>query len=289
MDRKREQAKRMLQQCRLCPRLCEIDRTTGQLGYCRAGIEPVISGAHAHFGEEAPLVGHSGSGTIFMTYCSLGCIFCQNYDISHLHRGKKISVEQLAAIMLELQRQGCCNINAVSPTHYVPQIIEALRKAAEQGLSIPFVYNCGGYEEQETLKILDGITDIYMPDFKFLDKDVCRKFLNASDYPEKIKAALKEMHHQVGDLVINRKGTAERGLLIRHLVMPGMLKDTKEILRFIAEEISENTYVNIMKQYHPQYRAFDYPEISRRITRKEYEEACRFALELGLHRGFPHF
>jgi len=278
--------KEILKNCHLCPRKCGINRLKGERGYCRAGAELMVSSAFAHFGEEPPLVGYYGSGTIFLTHCNLRCVFCQNYDISHLGNGEVISVEQLAAIMLSLQRRGCHNINFVTPTHYVPQIVEALPLAIERGLRLPLVYNCGGYESLEVIKLLDGIFDIYMPDIKFLRPEHSERYCSAPDYPEVVKEVLKEMHRQVGDLLLDERGIAYRGLLIRHLVMPNGVADTEEVMAFIARELSPHSYVNVMAQYRPLYKAYQFPEISRRITADEYRAAVRAAQREGLHRGF---
>jgi len=287
LSRRAEVLKEILKACRLCPRECGVDRTKGERGYCRAPGELMVSSAFPHFGEEPPLVGRHGSGTIFLTHCNLRCVFCQNYDISHLGHGERVTSEELAAIMLYLQRQGCHNINFVTPTHYVPQIVEALPRAVEMGLRVPLVYNTSGYDSLEVIRLLEGIFDIYMPDIKFLDPELSRRYCNAPDYPEVVKAVVKEMHRQVGDLEWDERGIAYRGLLVRHLVMPNHLEDTERVLRFVAEEISPWTYINIMDQYRPLYRAHEYPEIARRITPKEYTIALQRARELGLSRGFP--
>jgi putative pyruvate formate lyase activating enzyme len=251
-----------------------------------------------HFGEESPLVGQKGSGTIFFAGCNLGCIFCQNYDISHTSDGYVVSAVQLADIMLELQRMGCHNINFVTPSHVIPQILESLPYAVEKGLNVPLVYNSSGYDRVSALKLLDGIVDIYMPDFKFWDSSLSKRWCDAEDYPDRAKAALKEMHRQVGDLVIEN-GLAKRGLLVRHLVMPGCLDDTKEILRFVAQEISPNTYINIMDQYRPMgevgaihesplLEKRERDEIDMRLLRmlkhEEYLKALQMAHEFGLSR-----
>jgi putative pyruvate formate lyase activating enzyme len=276
----------MLSECRLCPRHCEVNRTEGELGYCRAGSELMISSVFPHFGEEAPLVGYRGSGTIFLTHCNLRCVFCQNYDISHLGRGEKASPSQLASSMMKLQELGCHNINFVTPTHYVPQIVASLPEAIELGLRLPLVYNCSGYESLEVIKLLDGIIDIYMPDVKYAGEEPAKKFSNAPDYPNVLKEVLKEMHRQVGDLQMDENGIAQRGLLIRHLVMPGNVGDTEDLMQFIAREISRDSYVNVMQQYRPEYKSRDYPELSRRITYGEYVDAVKVARRCGLHRGF---
>jgi len=277
----------MLRHCRLCPRHCEVNRLQGELGFCRAGSALMISSAFPHFGEEAPLVGTMGSGTIFLTHCNLRCIFCQNHEISHQGHGEALSCQQLASYMVSLQHRGCHNINFVTPTHYVPQIIAALPYAIDLGLNIPLVYNCGGYESLEVIELLDGIIDIYMPDVKWAQSRVAEKYAQAPDYPSVVKQVLKEMHRQVGDLHITGEGLADRGLLIRHLVMPGDLAGTRPLMHYIATEISPHSYVNIMSQYRPEYRAHDFPEISHCITHGEHREALAAARDEGLYRGFP--
>jgi putative pyruvate formate lyase activating enzyme len=276
-----EEAYKLLAPCRLCPRHCKVDRLNGQKGFCGIGAKAVVSSFGPHFGEERPLVGQHGSGTIFFAGCNLGCIFCQNYDISHLREGEEVSAETLASMMLALQRRGCHNINFVTPTHVTPQIMEAVYIARESGLHIPTVYNCGGYESVETLKLLEGIIDIYMPDAKYGQGRWAKKFSGAADYPEVMKAALKEMHRQVGDLVIEH-GIALRGLLVRHLVMPNGVAGSKEVIDFLAEEVSPNTYINIMDQYHPCFRASEFEEINRRITHQEFMEVYLYAKKRGL-------
>lgn len=276
-----EEAYKLLSPCRLCPRNCQAMRLEGQKGFCGIGPKAVVSSYGPHFGEERPLVGQYGSGTIFFAGCNLGCLFCQNYDISHLRAGEEVSPEYLASIMLALERRGCHNINFVTPTHVNPQIMEAIMIARKGGLSVPTVYNCGGYESVETLKLLEGIIDIYMPDAKYASPRWAKKFSGAKDYPQVMQAALKEMHRQVGDLVIEN-GIATRGLLVRHLVMPNNVAGSKEIIDFIADEISPNTYINIMDQYYPCYRASEFEEINRRITYREFQEAYTYAQEKGL-------
>jgi len=278
--------KKFLKECRLCPRECRVNRLDGKVGVCQAGSELMISSVFPHFGEESPLVGHSGSGTIFLTHCNLRCVFCQNYDISHFSKGEWMTSSNLAYSMLRLQGAGCHNINFVTPTHYVPQIVSSLPEAIGKGLRLPLVYNCSGYESLEVIRLLEGLIDIYMPDTKYMDEGYSMRFSNAPDYPLVIQKVLKEMHRQVGDLVTNSKGIAERGLLIRHLVMPNGVASSEEVLRFIAEEISVHSYVNIMDQYRPEYRAHEYPEIARRITHKEYLEAVQIAKRFRLYRGF---
>jgi putative pyruvate formate lyase activating enzyme len=278
--------KEFLQECHLCPRQCRVNRLNGEVGYCGAGLGLRVSSAFPHFGEERPLVGYHGSGTIFLTHCNLRCVFCQNYDISHLGRGDPITPSEMAQAMLRLQEMGCHNINFVTPTHYAPQIVESLLEAIRMGLQLPIVYNCSGYESIEVIQLLEGVIDIYMPDAKYMEEEYSKRFSNAPDYPDVLRKVLKEMHRQVGDLTINSIGIAERGLLIRHLVMPQGVASSEAILKFIAEEISVHSYVNIMDQYRPEYRSHDYQEISRRITHKEYMEAIQLAKRLHLYRGF---
>jgi putative pyruvate formate lyase activating enzyme len=275
-----------LKECRLCPRECKVNRLDGEVGYCGAGAEPMISSAFPHFGEEPPLVGYHGSGTIFLANCNLRCIFCQNYDISHLGNGERITSSDMARVMVRLQEMGCHNINFVTPTHYAPQIVASLPEAIEKGLRLPLVYNCSGYESIEVIRLLEGVVDIYMPDAKYMDQKHSKQFSNAPDYPEVVKKVLKEMYRQVGDLTTNSEGIAEKGLLIRHLVMPDGVASSEAVLKFIAEEISVHSYINIMDQYRPEYQAHEYPEINRRITRKEYLEAIQWAKRYQLHRGF---
>ncbi len=279
-----EEAYRRLAHCELCPRACGVNRLEGQLGSCRTGALAIVASYHAHFGEEAPLVGYGGSGTIFFSNCNLRCVYCQNYDISQGEIGRPVEPTALAAMMLDLQEAGCHNINFVSPTHVVPQILAGVLIAAQAGLRLPLVYNTGGYDALETLALLDGVIDIYMPDMKYADAEIGRRYSGIPDYPERNQAAVLEMHRQVGDLVMDERGIALRGLLIRHLVLPGGLAGTREIMRFIAERVSRNSYVNVMDQYRPCYRASEFRELNRRITREEFEQAVRWAQEAGLHR-----
>jgi putative pyruvate formate lyase activating enzyme len=273
-----------LSPCMVCPRECKVGRLSDEKGICETGSKAVVSSYAPHFGEESPLVGRGGSGTIFFTNCNLLCVFCQNYDISHLGQGVEADAGQLAAMMVNLQRQGCHNINFVTPSHVVPQILDALPKAIERGLTVPLVYNSSGYDSLETLKLLDGIVDIYMPDFKFWSKESGRKYAKAPDYSKVARVAVLEMHRQVGDLVLNDEGLAARGLLVRHLVMPGSLEETREILGFLANEVSADTYVNVMDQYRPCGKANQYPPIDRRLTNDEYQAALKMAKDAGLHR-----
>ena len=284
LEERAKQARAVLRNCELCPRRCRVDRLQGETGTCRTASEAVVSSHGPHFGEEAPLVGLQGSGTIFFTHCNLRCIFCQNYTISQLGQGRVVSKGELARMMLSLQQQGCHNINLVSPTHVVPQILEALQIAAGLGLSIPLVYNCGGYDSVETLKLLDGIIDIYMPDMKYSDERNARRFSGVKDYPRANREAVKEMHRQVGDLELDERGVAKRGLLVRHLVLPNGIAGTEGVVRFIAREISPNTYLNVMAQYYPCHRAFKIPSLSRPLTKEEFAEAVKLARAYGLER-----
>jgi putative pyruvate formate lyase activating enzyme len=272
----------LMNPCTLCPRQCKIDRTKGKTGFCGIADMPVVSSAGPHFGEEYVLVGRGGSGTIFFAGCNLGCIFCQNSDISHQRHGSKITIEGLAEAMLGLQKLGCCNINFVTPTHVVPAIASAIELARKKGLILPTVYNTGGYDSLETLKLLDGLIDIYMPDMKYADSPVAEELSNAPDYPQINLAAVKEMHRQVGDLK-TKDGVATRGLLVRHLVLPENLAGSFEIIDFLAEEISPKTTINVMDQYRPCYRAFEHPKINRRPTRDEFQSAQQYAINKGLN------
>ena len=272
-----------LESCTICPRACGVNRLQDERGFCRAGRLAKVSSSGPHFGEEAPLVGCGGSGTIFLTNCNLLCIFCQNYDISHLSAGTEVAPERVADMMLALQQRGCHNINFVTPTHFVPQILEALDVAAARGLRLPLVYNCGGYESVETLKLLDGVFDVYMPDAKYADGEAAQRLSDAPDYPERMQEGISEMHRQVGDLELDDNGIAVRGLLVRHLVLPNGLAGSKEVMAFLAS-LSKNTYVNVMAQYRPCHRAGEVEAISRHITADEFGQAVRMALDAGLTR-----
>jgi len=274
----------MMESCRLCPRRCGVNRLAGETGYCRTGRTARVASYNAHFGEEAPLVGRRGSGTIFVSSCNLLCSFCQNAEISHGNEGVDVTPRQMASMMLDLAAMGCHNINIVTPTHVVPMLLEALAAAVPQGLSLPLVYNCGGYESVETLRLIEGVVDIYMPDFKFWDPQWAERFCQADDYPECAREALHEMHRQVGDLVLDETGIARKGLLVRHLVMPNNVAGTAEIMRFLAREISPDTYVNVMDQYRPCWEARKDPLIDRRLTAAEFSAALDAAHAAGLHR-----
>jgi len=274
----------MLASCRLCPRSCGANRLEGEKGFCRTGRYAVVASYGPHFGEERPLVGRGGSGTIFFTHCNLLCCFCQNYDISHLGEGQEVSAHELARMMIALQSAGCHNINFVSPSHVAAQIVEALPRAIQAGLHIPLVYNTGGYDATTTLKLLEGIIDVYMPDLKFTDPEIAKRYAAAPDYPQTAKEAIREMHRQVGDLVLDASGVAIRGLLVRHLVLPEDAAGSAEAMKWLASEISADTYVNIMDQYRPCGTASRHPSLARRITREEYRHAVRSALRCGLKR-----
>jgi putative pyruvate formate lyase activating enzyme len=284
LQQKIRQATEILRHCQLCPRKCHVNRLDGQKGICRTTDQAIVNGYDAHFGEETPLVGRHGSGTIFFSHCNLKCNFCQNFDISHKGQGNPVSDVELADMMLALQKEGCHNINFVTPSHVVPQILAAVQKAAEKGLSLPLVYNTSAYDAVETLKILEGVIDIYMPDFKFWDPRSSDVTCGAPDYPDAARKAILEMHRQVGDLVMDATGLAQRGLLIRHLVMPDRLAETNEIMKFIAAKISLNTYINIMPQYRPSGDIGSIKWLRRKITEQEYARAIQYALDAGLTR-----
>jgi putative pyruvate formate lyase activating enzyme len=280
-----EEAYNRLKACDICPRECGVNRRESRKGAaCRTGERAWVSSYNPHFGEETPLVGTGGSGTIFFAWCNLRCQYCQNAEISQLGEGREVEPDELATMMLRLQRMGCHNINFVSPTHIVPQILAGVLIAAQAGLQLSLVYNTGGYDSIKTLRLLDGVVDIYMPDMKYADESVAQRLSKVEDYPSVNQAAVAEMHRQVGDLRMDKHGVALRGLLIRHLVLPGGLAGTADIVDFLAEEISADTYVNIMDQYRPCYKARSYPELDRRITHEEYAEAVRLAERAGLHR-----
>ncbi len=283
LDKRIEILYEKLRSCDLCPNKCKVNRLEGEKGFCRVTNKPIIASYGPHFGEERPLVGQNGSGAIFFTYCNMACVYCQNWEISHLGEGDIIEVEDLAKIMIILQVWGCHNINLVTPTHQIPFIVKAIKIAAEMGLNLPIVYNCGGYESLETLKLLDGIIDIYMPDIKYMDDKVALKLSKVKNYSKVVKEAVKEMHRQVGDLIIEN-GIAKRGLIIRHLVLPGDLSQTEEVIKFISEEISKDTYLNLMDQYRPCGDAWKYPPLDRMITKDEWEKALNLAYKYGIKR-----
>ncbi|HHW92471.1 MAG TPA: radical SAM protein [Firmicutes bacterium] len=286
-EEKLQRARELSSPCVLCPRHCRALRfqnSGAALGVCKTKDKACVASVGPHFGEEPPLVGTGGSGTIFFSYCNLKCIYCQNYSLAHLGEGREVSDEELGEMMLRVQALGCHNVNLVSPTHVVPNILAAVKLAAERGLIIPLVYNTGGYDSLETIRLLEGIVDIYMPDMKYGEGGVSAEFSLAPDYPEMNFVAVKEMHRQVGELVLDERGVAVRGLLVRHLVLPGSLAGTEKVLQFIAEEISRDSYVNVMGQYRPHYQAAGHPVLGRRITAREYREALALAAKLGLTR-----
>jgi putative pyruvate formate lyase activating enzyme len=278
-----KQAYSIFENCQLCPRLCGVNRVKGEKGFCRAPLKPIVFSHHPHFGEEMSLVGENGSGTIFFSNCNLRCIFCQNWPISHEGKGREIRDEDLADLMLDLQKTGCHNINLVTPTHVMPNILNATRIALKKGLKIPLVYNSSGYELPEVLKILDGIVDIYLPDMKYMDPEKSSKYsAGASDYPDVTKKAILEMNRQVGVLRTDKQGIAQRGVIIRHLVMPNRVSGTEKFVKWVSEALPKNTYVNIMAQYRVEYKAYEYPEIARGITVQEFTEAMDWAKRYGL-------
>ncbi|MDM8550630.1 radical SAM protein [Desulfobacterales bacterium HSG2] len=284
LKKRAEKLRAIMESCRLCPRRCGVNRLKGMRGFCGApGDTLVVSASHPHFGEERPLVGNGGSGTIFLAHCNLRCVFCQNWEISQLGRGSERNTDELAGMMLRLQEIGCHNLNFVTPTHYSAPILKSLDKAAKTGLRLPVVYNTSGWERPDILRVLDGIVDIYLPDFKYWDSGMSAKYSSgAESYPEMTREAILEMHRQVGVAKPAKDGIMQRGLMIRHLVMPNNTGGSEKIMEWIAENLPKDTYVNIMAQYNPVYKAYDYPDISRRITREEYKKVVNRAKETGL-------
>lgn len=287
-EEKIRKARALASPCRLCPRNCQAlryaENAAPGLGVCKTADKAVVASYGPHLGEEPPLVGTRGSGTIFFSHCNLKCSYCQNYDIAHLGMGWEVSDAELSQMMLRLQAMGCLNINLVSPTHVVPNILAAVQMAAAQGLRIPLIYNTGGYDALATIRLLDGVVDIYMPDMKYGEAAAAAEFSLAPDYPAVNFAAVQEMHRQVGNLVLDRSGVAVRGLLVRHLVLPGGLAGTEKVMQFIAEDISKDTYINIMAQYRPCYQAVGHPVLGRQIRLREYWAARRLARKAGLTR-----
>ncbi|MEN4041884.1 MAG: radical SAM protein [Anaerolineaceae bacterium] len=290
-----QQAFALLESCEICPRRCGVNRLEGRIGLCQAPEKVVVHSFSPHFGEELPLVGRNGSGTIFFSNCNLRCVFCQNWPIAHEGRGTQITNQRLAELMLDLQRIGCHNINLVTPTHVMPHILEATRIAMQRGLNLPLCYNTSGYECAEIIKLLDGIVDIYLPDFKFWDGAEAERYNLAAayDYPVRAKESILEMHRQVGDLVTDENGIALRGLMIRHLVMPNRVAGTQGFVQWVADNLPKNTYVNIMSQYRVEFKAFEYELIARAITSEEFIEAIGWAKEAGLtnldERSLAHY
>ncbi len=285
----RERARRArdgLLQCELCPRRCGVNRLAGDRGFCHAGATAKVASYNVHHGEEPPISGSRGSGAIFFSYCTMRCVYCQNYPISQLGEGNDVTAKEFAGMMLKLEQKGCHNINLVTPTHYIPQILEALTIAVEEELNIPIVYNTSGFESVEALELLDGVVDIYLPDMRYADTAPARLYSSAADYPQLNRAAIKEMYRQVGDLILDEDGIAKRGLIIRHLVLPGNLAGTDGIMKVIAEEISRDTYVSLMSQYFPAYKAVGKPLLDRRITMDEYTAAQDIMEKYGLTNGW---
>jgi len=280
-------ARRELEDCRACPRDCGINRMAGETRTCHTGRHAIVASAFPHFGEEDCLRGWSGSGTIFFSLCNLRCWFCQNWDISQQRTGREMTASEIADLMLGLQERGCHNINFVTPEHVAPQVVEAIVEAIPRGLTLPIVYNTSAYDSVRSLKLLDGIVDIYMPDFKFWTSESALRLAAAKDYPERARESIAEMHRQVGPLMLDRSGIAKRGVLVRHLVMPGLLDESREIFRWMAEELSPDTYVNVMGQYRPEYKVPDkekFADINRHPTMSEMSAAHELARAAGLHR-----
>ena len=275
-------ARKLMALCQLCPRCCQVHRFEGQVGFCGIADKLIVSSYGPHFGEEHVLVGRGGSGTIFLAGCNLGCLFCQNYTISHYRQGQDLDVSQMVRIMLDLEATGCQNINFVTPTHVAPFILESIINARAEGLTVPIVYNCGGYESVQMLDLLAGYVDIYMPDVKFFDAELARQLTGRDDYPQVVAQAVKLMHQQVGDLVCDDQGLAIRGLLVRHLVMPNHVNDSLEVMDFLASQISPNTYVNVMGQYHPQFKADQFEQINRPLRAAELQQVRQYAQSLHL-------
>lgn len=279
-------AKSLLINCQCCPRRCHVNRARGEKGSCGAGSEIVIATADSHFGEEPPISGWGGSGAIFFTYCTMKCVYCQNYPFSQLGQGRTRSIEDLASLMISLQEKGCHNINLVTSSHFVPQIIFSLRKALDLGLNIPIVYNTSSFESLEVLSLLEGIVDIYLADMRYNDTHMSARYSGVRDYPDFCRKAVKKMYSQVGLLELKEDGIAWRGLLIRHLVLPNRIAGSRRIFKFIAKEISEKVPISLMSQYYPAHHASKYPELNRRITSKEYEETLIWLEESGLDEGW---
>ncbi|WP_457635877.1 radical SAM protein [Persephonella sp.] len=281
LGEKVEKAYSFLEECSVCPHNCGINRLKDEKGFCKTGLNVRISSFFPHHGEEFPIRGYGGSGTIFISYCNMRCVYCQNYEISHLGEGREYTPEEIAGIMLYLQEERCHNINWVTPSHVVPQLLKALYIAVKKGLKIPIVYNTSSYDSPEIIKLLDGIIDIYLPDLKYLNDQHGKKYSKVKDYPDTAKEVIRLMYKQVGDLKTDERGIAYRGILVRHLVLPEGISTTKKVLDFLRS-LSPNMHVNIMAQYYPYYKAFEYPELSRRITELEYREAVEYALQIGL-------
>lgn len=281
-----EKTFKMLESCCICPRCCKVNRLKNERGFCKTGLKPKVCSFMPHHGEEPPISGERGSGTIFFSHCNMACAYCQNYEFSQLEEGREVEFEELADFMLQLQSIHCHNINFVTPTHVMPQILKALSIAIDKGLKIPLVYNTGGYELTQIIKLLDGIVDIYLPDMRYAEKDMAIKYSIAADYPKYNQEALKEMHRQVGVAQIDNRGIIKRGIIIRHLVLPNNISGTDKIMEFIAKELSKDTYVSLMSQYSPHYKADEFKELGRRITYSEYEAAKSSMQKYGLYNGW---
>lgn len=281
-----EKAFKLLESCCICPRKCKVNRIKNEKGFCKTGLLPYVCSYMPHHGEEPPVSGSRGSGTIFFSYCNMSCVYCQNYEFSQLGQGREVDFEELADFMLELQKLDCHNINLVTPTHVMPQILKALEIAISKGLNIPIVYNTGGYELPGIISMLEGIVDIYLADMRYADSDMAVKYSDAPDYPKYNQDSVKEMHRQVGIADIDNSGIIKRGLIIRHLVLPNRVSGTDKIMKFLAEEVSVDTYISLMSQYLPYYRASEFKDVSRRLTFQEYEEAKKIMKKYGLHNGW---
>src|SRR3989338_5052093 len=272
LDKTMEQACNMLECCQICPRKCKVNRLKNKRGFCKTGLKPMVCSFLAHHGEEPPISGTSGSGTVFFTNCNMGCVYCQNYEFSQLGQGREVDFEELAGFMLELQKLGCHNINLVTPTHVMPQILKALKIAISKGLNIPLIYNTGGYELPGIIRLLEGIIDVYLPDMRYGDEEMAIKYSGAPDYPKYNRDSVKEMHRQVGIARMDNEGIIKSGLIIRHLVLPYDICGTEKIMKFIAQEISADTYISLMSQYLPYHKAFEFKDISRRLNEEEYNK-----------------
>jgi putative pyruvate formate lyase activating enzyme len=286
LNKTTEEAIKLLRSCSLCPRKCRVNRIKNQLGFCKTGFLPKVCSFLPHHGEEPPISGIRGSGTIFFSCCNMACVYCQNYEFSQSGQGREARIEQLAGFMMELQTLGCHNINLVTPTHVMPQILKALNLAIPKGLKIPIVYNTGGYELVEMIKLLEGIVDIYLPDMRYADSMQAKQYSSAPDYPKHNQEAVKEMHRQVGIAKIDNEGIIKQGLVIRHLVIPNGISGTDKIMKFIRDEISKETYISLMSQYLPYYKASNFKDICRRLTHREYLDAKGIMQKYGLHNGW---
>lgn len=286
LDRVIEKALRLLGQCSICPRRCKVNRMKGELGFCKTGFKPKVCSFLPHHGEEPPISGSHGSGTIFFSCCNMACVYCQNYEFSQLGQGNEVDLKALADFMLQLQDRACHNINLVTPTHVMPQILQALSMAAKEGLRLPIVYNTSGYELPEIIRLLDGIVDVYLADMRYCVAENSRRYSAAADYPSYNQESIIEMHRQVGEVKIDKEGVIKKGLIIRHLVLPSGLSGTEKIMRFISERISKSTYISLMSQYTPYFKALEFEELNRRITHEEYQEAMDIMHKYGLYNGW---